>query len=313
MSLEPRTGKLDRLVSEWLSGLTCLDASKTTYIRVIRSWNSWLMLNKHYNAMGATRGDALEFRQDLVSGGKSPHTVCMYMSVLRMFHKFLYLHGDRPNITDGLRGIKRNKYFNKKPLSDSQVADLFGSLDISTEIGKRDRLILTLMVMAGLRCCEVSRINIGDYNMSRTGQVLRLQRKGHTSKDTEIPVNDEVRDAMSDYLAVRHGGKSSPLFISYNRTERKNRNERRLTPFVVEDIARRRMKAAGIYGQGYSAHSLRHTFGCMLVDKGVPMNQIQALMGHNSIDATMIYVKTAADRELFSRNPANLLKIPRKK
>ena len=313
MNLEQNTGKLDQLVKEWLSGLTCLDASKDTYIRVLRSWNRWLIRNKHYNAMGATRTDALDYRQYLTSEGKSPHTVCMYMSVLRMFHKYLYIRGDRPNITDGLLGVKRNKFFNKKPLTHSQVADLFGSMDLSTDVGKRDRLILTLMVMAGLRCCEVSRIDIGDYSESGTGPVLRLQRKGHTSKDTEIPVNDEVRAAMADYMTVRHGSKSSPLFISYNAVERKNRNERRLTQFVVEDIARRRMKAAGIYGKGISAHSLRHTFGCMLVDEGVPMSQIQALMGHNSSDATMIYVKTAADRQLFTDNPANRLKIPKMK
>lgn len=312
MNLEQKTSRLDRLRNDWLASLTCLDASKSTYRSVIKSWNRWLLLNKHYNAMGATRFDANDYRQYLISDGKSAHTICTYMSVLRMFYKYLYLHGVGPNIADGLRGVKRNRYYNKKPLSDSQVANLFGSLDVATDIGKRDRLILTLMVMAGLRCCEISRLDVGDYHESGTGPVLRLQRKGHTAKDTEIPVNDEVKEAMSEYMTVRRGSKASPLLVSYNRIEVKNRNERRLSPVVVEDIARRRMKAAGVYGRGLTAHSLRHTFGCMLVDKGVPMNQIQTLMGHNSSDATMIYVKVAADRELFAHNPANLLKIPRK-
>ena len=239
VNLERKRGKLDRMADEWLSGLTCSEASKATYLRTLRVWNNWLLINKHNNALGATRADVLDFRSFLISSKKSPHTVCSYLSIVRMFHKFLYLRGDKLNIASDIRGVKRQKYYNKRPLTDDQVVSMLGCIDVSTAIGRRDYMILMLMVRAGLH-----------------GDIVRMS----------------VQD--------------------------------------IERIAAKRMKAAGVTGEGISAHSLRHTFGCQLVSAGVPINQVQSLMGHNSIDATMIYVKMAADRKLFADNPANCVKLP---
>lgn len=308
MNLERKKGKLDTMVNEWLSGLTCSDASKGTYLRTLRVWNNWMWMNKHNNVMGATRADVLDFRSFLIDSKKSPHTVCSYLSIVRMFHKFLYLRGERSNIASDVRGVKRNKYYNKRPLTDAQVVGLFGCVDVSTAIGRRDYMILMLMVRAGLRCCEVIRLDVGDrISISGTAS-LKLQRKGHLDKDQSIPIADDVRDAISDYLKIRgRTKKSDPLAISYRRGL--HGAIVRLSVQDVERIAEKHMKAAGVTGEGISPHSLRHTFGCQLVSAGVPINQVQSLMGHNSIDATMIYVKMAADRELFAENPANRVKL----
>lgn len=309
MRVEDKKGKLDRLVEDWLGSMTCLDASKGTYVRVLKSWNRWMILNKHYNAMGATRNDVNDYRSWMISSGKSSHTICNYLCILRMFYRYLYQRGEKPDIISGIRGVKRQKYFNKRPLTNTQVEDLFGCIDVSTEIGMRDRLILMLMVGAGLRCCEVARLDSDDIITISGTASLRLQRKGHLSKDLYIPISDAVRDALSDYLALRHPAKGEPMIITYNR---RLRDKKRIRVADVEMVAAQRMAAAGIRGDGLSAHSLRHTFGCMLVDEGTPMNEVQMLMGHNSIDATMIYVKMAAERELYAKNPANRIKIPRK-
>lgn len=310
MNLERKTGKLDVMVNEWLSALTCSDASKDTYRRTLRVWNNWMWMNKHNNAMGATRADVLDFRSFLIESKKSPHTVCSYLSIVRMFHKFLYLRGVRSNIASDVRGVKRQKFYNKRPLTDAQVVSLFGCIDVSTAIGRRDYMVLMLMVRSGLRCCEVTRLDVGDRVCISGTASLRLQRKGHLDKDQSIPIADDVRDAISDYLAIRgRAKKSDPLAISYRRGL--HGSIVRLSVQDVERIAEKHMKAAGVTGEGISAHSLRHTFGCQLVTAGVPINQVQSLMGHNSIDATMIYVKMAADRELFADNPANRVKLPK--
>lgn len=306
VKVEDKRGKLDRVVDEWLDGLTCLDGSKGTYIRVLRSWNRWLIVNKHYNAMGATRVDCVAYRSWLINSKRSPHTICSYLSILRMFYKFLYLRGDKADITSGIRGVKRQRYYNKRPLTDAQVSILLGSIDLSTAIGRRDRLILALMVRAGLRSCEVSRLDVGDLTTIAGTASLKLQRKGHTAKDLTIPIADDVMCAIDDYLSTRKALHSEPMIISYGPH---GREPRRIHPNDIERIVTGRMADCGITGDGISSHSLRHTFGCMLVDAGVPMDQVQMLMGHNSIDATMVYVKMAADRKLYVTNPANLIKI----
>ena len=298
-------GKLDAAISEWLDGLSCMDSSKNTYIRVLRSWNKWLMNNKHYNAMGATRFDVHEFRDSLIKT-KEPHTVCHYLSVLRMFYRFLSINYGKTDIMSGIRGVKRQKYGHKQTLSDERLIKLFGSIDRTTEIGCRDYLVLMLMVRAGLRRMEISLLDAGDMVMMEGTASLRLQRKGHITKDSMIPIADDVRDAILDYEKWRKPKKGEPLILTnYNRNA-----PGRIGPEGISEIAKRRMTKAGIIGDGLSAHSLRHTFGCMLVDAGTPMDEVQALMGHSSIDATMIYVRMAADRKLFRNNPANRFRLP---
>lgn len=304
-------GKLDRIVSQWMSDMDCMDQSKAVYYRTLLVWNRWMITERHYNVMGATRSDIEAYRDWLIRSGKSPHTICNYLAVVRMFCRYLHRTGAKSeDISSGIRGVKRRKFFNKRPLTDDQVVDLFGCLDLSTKAGIRDRLILSLMVRAGLRCCEVSRIDVGDFITVSGTPALRLQRKGHITKDMTIPVADDVMDALHDYLPVRQPRAGEPLLTSYHR--RLHGSVYRINADTVKNIVMRRLRRAGISGDGISAHSLRHTFGCMMVSAGVPLDQVQVLMGHNSIDSTAIYVKMAADRELFANNPANRVKIGRK-
>ena len=81
----------------------------------------------------------------------------------------------------------------------------------------------------------------------------------------------------------------------------------RLSPEEVSDIVTRCMKKAGVFGKQLGPHSLRHTYGCDLVKKGVPLEDIQLLLGHTSPATTMIYAIDAKEQKLEESNPAELL------
>jgi site-specific recombinase XerD len=60
----------------------------------------------------------------------------------------------------------------------------------------------------------------------------------------------------------------------------------------------------GINGKKYSAHSLRHTFGSLLVEEGIDMEDIRELMGHSSTTVTKIYVELVQQRKMLHSCPS---------
>ena len=299
---------LDDYANRWLSQMNCSDNSRATYRRALLSFNRWMLINKHYNAMGATADDLNDYRKYLLKE-KSPYTICGYIVVIRMFYRFLYESGVKEyNPAAYLKGVRRNRYYNKLPLSDEQSRALLDSVDTNTEKGKRDRVILLLMLHAGLRCCEVARMEVGDIIEVSGTPSVKIQRKGHTAKDEIIPLRRDIVAALDDYAAARRWKPNEPVIISYQ-TKHRDRNQRPepLTAHAIERITARLLTAAGIKDDKITAHSLRHTFACMLVEKGVEMHKIQRLMGHISSQITAIYTKMQDERAIFKDNPAELL------
>ena len=299
---------LDDYIHRWLNQMNCSDSSRATYCRALGAFNRWMHINKRYNAMGATVDDLNDYRKYLLKE-KSPYTTCSYIVAIRMFYRFLYESGIKEkNPAARLKGVKRNRYYNKLPLSDEQSRALLESVDTTTEKGKRDRVILLLMLHAGLRCCEVARMEAGDIIEVGGTRSVKLQRKGHTAKDEIIPLRRDIVAALEDYAAARKWKPNEPVIISYQSKGRdRNQPPKPLTAHAVERITTKLLIAAGIKDEKITTHSLRHTFACMLVEKGVEMHKIQRLMGHISSQITAIYTKMQDERAIFKENPAELL------
>ncbi len=299
---------LDNCIKLWLSGLNSSDNSRETYRRVLVSVNKWMHLNRYYSIMGATTEDLRAYREYLIKE-RSPYTVCNYITVIRMFYRYLHDKGKKEtNPAAQLKGMKRSKYYNKLPLSNEQSYRLLKSIDTTTEKGKRDRVIILLMLHAGLRCCEVARLNVADIVETEGRKSLILQRKGHRAKDERIPIRRDIVEALDDYSTLRKWEPEEPIIISCQCKKRDSNNPpRQMTAHAIERIVSKILLAAGIKGEKITPHSLRHTFACMLVEKGVEMHKIQRLLGHVSSQITATYTKMQDERAIFENNPADLL------
>ena len=96
-----------------------------------------------------------------------------------------------------------------------------------------------------------------------------------------MPLNLDVRRALSEYIAVRLNVEDTHVFIG----QRKNG----LTDAAVQDIIAKYAQIAGL--SNVSPHVLRHTFGRSLIDRSVDLPTVQNLMGHKRIDSTARYTK----------------------
>ena len=138
----------------------------------------------------------------------------------------------------------------------------FGLL-LKHTLKRHHKVAFLLGFEAGLRVSEVVNLRLEDIDL--TGKKI-LIRNGKGSKDRVVPLFKSFKQRMTAYIPLRCGVRS--LQRSFKRASLKAN----LKP-------------------GLKFHSLRHGFATHLLEKGMPINQIQLLMGHENIKTTSVYLK----------------------
>jgi len=150
----------------------------------------------------------------------------------------------------------------------------------------RARAIVTLMVYCGLRCVEVSRLQVTDYDPD--AGLLRVTGKG--MHERELPVPSEVARVLGLYLSSV-GVVAGPLIRSTSNPARG------LSAETISTYMSRWMWEAGVKQgrwDGRSAHALRHTAGSDVLDQCGDLRVVQAMLGHEHLSSTSIYLRRAA-------------------
>ena len=159
---------------------------------------------------------------------------------------------------------------------------------------ERDFCIITLFLNCGLRISELVGLNLSDVRDDR----MRVLGKGN--KERFVFLNTACRSALDDWLAVRtQSAAVDPyaLFISRRRT--------RVTKDGVHYMIKKRLAAAGLDRDKYSAHKLRHTAATLMLKNGVDVRTLQEILGHEHLNTTQIYthVDSEAMRQAAQLNP----------
>jgi site-specific recombinase XerD len=234
--------------------------------------------------------DILAWKRELGDAGLSPFTRNLYLTAAKIFFKWTHRLGLYPNVTDGVKPVKKPNGKAKDVFSPDQLAALFAGIDTTTEAGKRDRAILAVMVCCGLRDCEVTRANVEHVTQATGVPVLRVFGKGRSGADEIQILTPPARDAIDAYVATR--GKvdpAAPLFVSCSDRNRGGR----LTPRSISRIVKQRAAAVGIRNPRLTAHSLRHSAITYAVQAGAPVQDVQEFARHADINTTLGYYHSA--------------------
>lgn len=172
---------------------------------------------------------------------------------------------------------------------------------------ERDIAIFVLFLNCGLRLSELVGINLNDINFAK--QTLRVVGKGN--KERMVYLNDICIDSINNYLNVR------PDEIEYNDRNALfiSNKKRRISNRMVELLAKKYFKAAGIDENRYSPHKLRHTAATIMYKEGnVDIRTVQEILGHVSISTTQIYTHINSDdmKDAADNNPFNNLDLRKK-
>ena len=210
----------------------------------------------------------------------SNKTLCLYISSLRSFYK--YLLKNRVIKSNPMVLIKNPKLEKRVPkfLYYNELSSLFESIDTSTVLGLRDNLILEILYSTGVRVSELVSIKLSDIN--NFDKSITIFGKGKKSRI--VLFGDTLESALNLYL-----NKSRNILIKTNTDILLlNKNGTPLTDRGVRLIISKIVEKASIK-QNVRPHVLRHTFATHLLKEGADLKTVQELLGHATLSATEVY------------------------
>lgn len=152
----------------------------------------------------------------------------------------------------------------------------------------RDRAILLLLALYGLRAGEVARLRIEDFNWEQ--ETLHLTR-GKGGRSQQFPLQKTVGQALIRYLKkVRPHSNHRQVFLTLRAP---------IVPLrqgTLTALVSRRWKPLHVSIQHHGPHSLRHACATRLINQGVSLKAIADHLGHRDLEATRLYAKVDLPR-----------------
>ena len=210
--------------------------------------------------------------------------VSTWVSILRPFLRFAQGRGwCRPGLADALM-VPRVFRHESLPVGPSwdDVKRLLAAAEGGRPVDIRDRAVLMLLAVYGLRAGEVAALSPGDFDWAQ--EVLAV-RHGKARRPRAYPLCRPVGDAVLRYLReVRPRSDRREVFLTM-------RAPFRPLTFALGAMAQRRLRAPGLTLPRYGPHALRHACATHLLSQGLSLKEIGDHLGRQSPEATSIYAK----------------------
>jgi integrase/recombinase XerD len=145
---------------------------------------------------------------------------------------------------------------------------------------ERDRAMILLLLRTGMRIGELLNTRMVDLNMTEKKILIYEAQKNHLGR--VVYFSDDAKAALEMWLEKRDR-KYEILFYG---PRGKVLSYPAARMMFVNSIDR-----AGLSHKGYTLHSLRHTFATDLLNAGMPLEVLEKLLGHTSLEVTRRYAR----------------------
>lgn len=142
----------------------------------------------------------------------------------------------------------------------------------------RSKAIVDLLGSTGMRVGELVKLNKSDIDFEQRKTIVI----GKGAKEREVYFNASAKIHLKEYLDSRKD-KSPALFVQQKSPYK------RLSISGIEATLRRLGENANI--QKVHPHRFRRTMATEAINRGMPIEQVQKLLGHAKIDTTMRYAQ----------------------
>ncbi len=242
--------------------------------------------NGNSAASRVDRALVLGYLGELKARSYAESTVARKVAAIKSFFGFLTAEGIvEADPTESLKSPKVGKAL-PKPMSVHQIDELLEQpARRSTPEAKRDRAMLELLYATGMRVTELVSLSVDDVALADTTAHVRCLGKG--AKERTIPIHEQAAEAVRTYV-----DEARPRLVRL-RNERAlfvNRRGERLTRQGFWLILKNYARAANIEVD-VTPHTLRHSFATHMLRGGMPLRNVQEILGHANISTTQIYTQ----------------------
>jgi len=226
----------------------------------------------------------------LMDSGLSARSVNRKITSLKTYFKFLIREGLLK--ANPLLKIQSPKTSKQLPafIDENRMDFLFDQIEFPEGfVGARDRVVLELFYVTGMRLSELVNLELKDVSFSQ----MTVKVLGKRNKERIVPLSDEMINSIKKYLPYRtnylseHGTTGEYLFPG-------NKGLKIYPKFVYRLVK----KYLGLVttGEKKNPHVLRHTFATHMLNNGAEINAVKELLGHSSLAATQVYTHNTTEK-----------------
>ena len=218
----------------------------------------------------------------LLEKGVAPRSVNRKISTLKTFFKFLIREGviqESPMLK-----VVAPKSKKRLPLfvEEDQIESLLNGVEFDDGfIGERDKLIIELFYVTGIRLSELINIKISDINFDNN----LVKVLGKRNKERLIPLSSRIVKELQFF--IENYKIDNYLFTNLGGTKVYTKLVYRIVNKYIGKISSINKK---------SPHILRHTFATHMLNNGADINAIKELLGHANLSATQVYTHNTIEK-----------------
>lgn len=228
--------------------------------------------------------DVRRFLADQLDVRRSPSNASQLASALRSYLRYRTTCGDQ---VGGLSAVITNPVHWKlsslpralKPDEADRLLQFFTTVRRSP---KRGYAIVRCALDMGLRAGEIARLMISDIDWHVGTVTLRGTK---SLRQDILPLPMETGQALADYLQHERPHTNNPAIFVRCLGGR----DQPITSMAIQKLIKRAGRRIGLIN--FSAHALRHTLACRLVENGSSLKEVADVLRHRSLNTTLIYAK----------------------
>lgn len=254
--------------------------------------------DEHIDPLAPTLSQLHHFTALLADIGITPTSRKRILSGVHAFFRFLFVTEyikddpmelfDYPTLPQHLPEV----------LSTTEIDLIEAQIDLTAPFGHRNRAILEILFSCGLRVSELCNLCLSDLFLAE--HFIRVTGKG--DKQRLVPISDRAIRELNFWFDDRCHmtplrGEEDYVFLS--------QRGKRMSRITVFHFIKQLVEQAGIH-KTVSPHTFRHSFATALLEGGASLRAIQAMLGHESIGTTEIYLHTDITRlrdEILQHHP----------